>query len=199
MTVSSIVEQESGGRTSSWYHDPAVGRELRSLAERGVQIKTALEYFDGQPGPHGERYLHLTFPTDADVTVWFDDTQAIWRLEVDTVGDGLCCTADASVEVARAAAIAEAARVCRDFNNRIIRQTRRDGNTLIATEVNALLADREVDPFELGRAMNVTPGVLAAKLAGRAGWTGTDLLRVARVLDPDDPAEILERLINAIN
>lgn len=183
---------------SSWYQDPAIRRELRVLAERGVQIKTAAEYFDGQPGPHGERYLHLTFPTDIEVTVWFDDTRDIWRLEIDTVGDGLTRPSDASAQVAQAANIAEAARVCRDLNNRMIRQARRDGNALITTEINALLADREVDVFDLGRAMDLTPGVLAAKLAGRTGWTGADLLRVANVIDPDEPADIFQRLVKTI-
>ncbi|GAA1250812.1 hypothetical protein JOF42_002447 [Microbacterium phyllosphaerae] len=191
MTVVISVQHATETSTSSWYQDPAIGRELRFLAERGVQIKTAAEYFDGQPGPHGERFLSLEFPVDIDLTVWFDDTRNMWRLEVNTCDVRPC---DTAAQVAQAANIAEAARVCRDFNNRIIRQTRRDGNALITTEINALLADREVDVFDLGRAMDLTPGALASKLAGRTGWTGADLLRVANVIDPDDPAEIFQRL-----
>lgn len=70
--------------TSSWNEDPAIARELRTLAARGVRIKTAAEYFDGQPGPHGERFISLEFPVDIDLTVWFDDTRDVWRLEVNT-------------------------------------------------------------------------------------------------------------------
>lgn len=176
---------------SPWMDDYATAHELRLQAARGVKIQTAAEYFDGEAGPHGARYIHLQFPTEADVSVWYDDTRDMWRLEVDT----LEARPDSATEqAAQAANIAEAARLCRDLNNRIIRKEKCDGNAAITNEIAALLAGRDVDPYSLARAMSLTPGVLAAKLAGRSGWTASDLLRIANVIDADDPGEVFQRL-----
>ncbi|MGH3690084.1 MAG: hypothetical protein ACRDT7_08015 [Microbacterium sp.] len=172
-------------------NDYATAHELRLQAARGVKIQTADEYFDGQPGPHGAYFLHLQFATAVDVSVWYDDTRGMWRLEVDTLE---ARPDDATAQVAQAANIAEAARICRDFNTRIIRKEKCNGNAALTNEIAALLADREVAPYTLALAMSLTPGVLAAKLAGRSGWTASDLLRIANVIDADEPGEVFQRL-----
>ncbi|WP_156149213.1 hypothetical protein [Microbacterium oxydans] len=171
--------------------DYATAHELRAQAARGVKIQTAEEYFEGEPGPHGARFLRLSFPTECDVALWYDDTRGMWRLEVDTLESR---PVDATAQVAQAASIAEAARICRDFNTRIVRRDRRDGNAALTNEIAAMLADRAVSPFTLALAMNLTPGVVAAKLAGRSGWTAGDLLRIANVIDADNPGELFQRL-----
>jgi hypothetical protein len=172
-------------------NDYATSHELRVQAARGVKIQTADEYFAGEPGPHGAYFLHLQFPTEADVSVWYDDTRGMWRLEVDTLE---ARPNDVAAQVAQAANIAEAARICRDLNTRIIRKVVSNGNAALTNEITALITDREVDTRTLALALSLSPGVLAAKLAGRSGWTAGDLLRIANVIDPDDPGEVFQRL-----
>lgn len=176
---------------SPWMSDYATARELQIQAALGVKIQTADEFFDGETGPHGAHFLRLTFPTRSEVAVWYDDTRGMWRLEIDTLNDR---PNSAAAQVVDAAIIGEAARICREFNNRIIRKIKGDGNAALTDEIAALLADREVEPHTLALAMGLTPGVLAAKLAGRSGWTAGDLLRIANVIDPDEPGEVFQRL-----
>ena len=187
-TATSMTEAVSA---SPWMNDYATAHELRVQAARGVKIQTAAEYFDGHPGPHGAYFLRLSFPTAIDVEVWYDDTRGMWRLEIDTLETR---PDNATEQVSQAANVAEAARICRDFNTRIIRRDKCDGNAALTNEIAAMLADQEVSPYTLALAMNLTPGVLAAKLAGRSGWTAGDLLRVANVIDADNPGEVFQRL-----
>ncbi len=69
----------------------------------------------------------------------------------------------------------------------------------IAAEVEALIADRDWTKDEAAEAFGMTHAKLTSRLAGRSGWTVTDLVALATGLgrDEDEVWELLASIGNA--
>lgn len=180
---------------SPWWDHYTVARMLHHAIANGAVVKDWTEYWagcdmDDTPDPW---FLDVIFPGMA-VAVRYSTDSGFWRLRVNEYP---LDRADSTVADHNLAALSmgHAAKLCRDLN--FATRDRTSRGDLLTDEIEALIMDSDQHPAEIAAALQISHGVLSSKLTGSTKWSGIELLRLARVIRPHDPTEILERLLEA--